>query len=211
MDETLVKHQIQQNNTSLDQSECVVTQPAANGLLPHVSTAQAPPRPHYNSKDCDVSTGGSVTDSLSSNDNAQLLPSSSPCSQSQTANSCEDNNGNHVSPESDHHHQTGSNQKETSPAHIKQAAGGDCCVHCLLACLFCELPSLCSALVQCLLCGGGAACAEGGGACCCLDALIGCCSVEAGCTEGCGVIETCCGSTDCLEICLECCSICFPS
>ncbi|XP_072304644.1 myoD family inhibitor [Eucyclogobius newberryi] len=185
MDETLIK----QKETSLDQSECIVTQPTANGILPHHDAAQAPP-PHLDATE--------DRDSLSSNGNARLLPGASPRSLHPL-------------------HQTGANQRAKSPAHITtdahiaQAAGGDCCVHCLLACLFCELPSLCSALAQCLLCGGGAACAEAGGTCCCSDALVGCCCLDAGCTEECGVIETCCGSTDCLEICLECCSICFPS
>ncbi|KAK7884580.1 hypothetical protein WMY93_027703 [Mugilogobius chulae] len=191
-DETLVQHQVQQNKTSLDQSECIVNQPSANGILPHHDTAQTP-----GSEDCDISIGRSVTDSLTSNDNAQLLHGSSPGAQPQTANSPRSYNRNN-NPLHDHH-LTGANQRETSRApsttnaHIKQAAGGDCCVHCLLACLFCELPSLCSALAQCLLCGEGVACAE-----------------AAGCSEECGVIETCCGSTDCLEICLECCFYLLP-
>ncbi|XP_055022243.1 myoD family inhibitor isoform X2 [Boleophthalmus pectinirostris] len=204
MDETSV----QQNKTSVDQSESIVAQPTANGILPHHDTDQAAPPGLDGSEDCNISSGCSATDSLSSSDNTQLLLGSSPSSQPQTENSSS-------SSLQDRHQKV--NQRNTSPApnmtdaHIKQAAEGDCCVHCLLACLFCELSSLCSALVQCLLCGGGAACAEMGGACCCSDALIGCCCLDAGCTDECGVIETCCGSADCLEICLECCSICFPT
>ncbi|KAJ0036534.1 hypothetical protein NQD34_005211 [Periophthalmus magnuspinnatus] len=204
MDETSVQHQLQQNKTGVDQSECIITQPTANGILPHHDTGQAP-APHLDGlEDCDISSGCSVTDSLSSNDNTRLLPGSSPSSQPQTEGD--------DSPQD--HHQRASNQRDTSSAptrmdtHIKQAAEGDCCVHCLLACLFCELSSLCSALAQCLLCGEEVACAE---TCCCLDSLIGCCCLDTGCTEECGVIETCCGSADCLEICLECCSICFPT
>ncbi|XP_054465751.1 myoD family inhibitor isoform X2 [Anoplopoma fimbria] len=120
------------------------------------------------------------------------------------------------------HHGHSTNQKrltstkshasiKTDAAHIKEVAGDDCCVHCLLACLFCELPSMCLAVGECLSCGVG-------GACCC-DAAVGCCCcMEAACTEeacqaavDCGILEDCCGSTDCLEVCLECCSICFPS
>lgn len=92
----------------------------------------------------------------------------------------------------------------------------DCCVHCLLACLFCEILSMCSAVGDCLACAvGGAACCDGPAACCC------CCveaAGEAACTEeacqavlDCGILEDCCASSDCLEICLECCSICFPT
>ncbi|KAF1391064.1 hypothetical protein PFLUV_G00064710 [Perca fluviatilis] len=91
----------------------------------------------------------------------------------------------------------------------------DCCVHCLLACLFCELLSMCSALGECLVCGvGGAGCCDSAAGCCCCVEAAG----EAACTEeacqavlDCGILEDCCGSSDCLEVCLECCSICFPS
>nr|XP_046252542.1 myoD family inhibitor [Scatophagus argus]XP_046252543.1 myoD family inhibitor [Scatophagus argus] len=123
-----------------------------------------------------------------------------------------------------HHrrHQHGTNPKrlsstrsdaslKTDAAHIKEVAGDDCCVHCLLACLFCEVLSMCSALGECLACG------VGGVGCC--DAAVSCsCCMEAACTEeacqavlDCGILEGCCGSSDCLEICLECCSICFPT
>ncbi|XP_040905509.1 myoD family inhibitor isoform X2 [Toxotes jaculatrix] len=147
-------------------------------------------------------------------------PPPSPFSQSSTCNrhSCS-------LPHHHHHHHGSTNQKrlsstkshasfKTNAAHIKEVAGDDCCVHCLLACLFCELLSMCSAVGECLACG------VGGAGCC--DATVGCCCVEAAgeaaCTEeacqavlDCGILEDCCGSSDCLEICLECCSICFPS
>ncbi|XP_039878583.1 myoD family inhibitor isoform X1 [Simochromis diagramma] len=127
-----------------------------------------------------------------------------------------------------HHHHQSTKQKrlsstksqassKTDATHIKEVAGDDCCAHCLLACLFCELLSMCSAVGDCLVCGmGGAGCcdaAAGGCCCCCMEA-----AGEAACTEeacqavlDCGIIENCCGSSDCLEICLECCSICFPT
>lgn len=124
-----------------------------------------------------------------------------------------------------HHHQHSANQKrlsstkssaslKTDAAHIKEVAGDDCCVHCLLACLFCEMLSMCSALGECLACGvGGAGCCEAAVGCCCVEA-----AGEAACTEeacqavlDCGILEDCCSSSDCLEICLECCSICFPT
>ncbi|PWA19984.1 hypothetical protein CCH79_00019918 [Gambusia affinis] len=84
-----------------------------------------------------------------------------------------------------------------------------CCVHCLLACLFCELLSMCSALGECLTCGvGGASCCDGAACCCCVEA-----AGEAACQAvlDCGMLENCCASSDCLEVCLECCAIVFPS
>ncbi|XP_061114509.1 myoD family inhibitor domain-containing protein [Conger conger] len=101
------------------------------------------------------------------------------------------------------------NSLKTTAAQIQQVAGDDCCVHCVLACLFCELLSLCSAVAQCLACGQGceALCCCGGGA------AGGMACGEEACSAGldCGIMEDCCGSSDCLEICLECCSICFPA
>lgn len=206
MNETPVQPPTTLHKTPSDQSECIVTQPAANGILPRDQTVQTPSPHSERFEDCNISSGGSVTDSLSSNDDARLLPGPSPCSKTKATNREDQSGTNHKQSSS-----TSPIPCKTNSAHIKEAAGGDCCAHCLLACLFCELSSFCSALAQCLLCGGGVACAGVGGACCCSDALIGCCCLEEGCTEECGIVETCCGSTDCLEICLECCSICFPS
>ncbi|KAM6924432.1 uncharacterized protein FYW49_004674 [Xenentodon cancila] len=126
---------------------------------------------------------------------------------------------------SKHHHQSTNHKRlssiksqasfKTDAAHIKEVAGDDCCVHCLLACLFCELLSMCSALGECLACGVGVAgCCDTSAVCCCCVEAAG----DAVCTEeacqaalDCGILEDCCCSADCMEICLECCSICFPS
>ncbi|KAG7251161.1 hypothetical protein CRUP_006624, partial [Coryphaenoides rupestris] len=87
--------------------------------------------------------------------------------------------------------------------------GGDCCVHCILACLFCEFLSLCNMAATQASCG---ACAPDGACCCCC-----CCDEAAGddcscpCDLDCGVMDVCCESSDCLEICMECCGICFPT
>ncbi|XP_029574143.1 uncharacterized protein zgc:113363 isoform X1 [Salmo trutta] len=100
------------------------------------------------------------------------------------------------------------NSLKADATQIKEIAGDDCCVHCVLACLFCEVLSLCSVVAQCLACGEGCevlcCCGEGaaGGLACGEDA----CSA----LLNCGILEDCCESSDCLEICLECCSICFP-
>ncbi|KAI5610496.1 hypothetical protein C0J50_5319 [Silurus asotus] len=98
---------------------------------------------------------------------------------------------------------------KTSATQIQEAAGDDCCVHCILACLFCELLPMCSAMAQCLACG-----TECDALCCCGEACGGlaCCSGDP-CTAlmDCAIMEDCCQSSDCLEICLECCSICYPT
>ncbi|XP_048097837.1 myoD family inhibitor isoform X1 [Alosa alosa] len=99
---------------------------------------------------------------------------------------------------------------KTNAAQIQEVAGDDCCVHCVLACLFCELTSLCSVFAQCLTCGGLGCEAL----CCCGEAATGglACGEDA-CSAllDCGILEDCCQSSDCLEICLECCAICFPA
>ncbi|XP_028568651.2 uncharacterized protein LOC114587932 isoform X1 [Podarcis muralis] len=89
----------------------------------------------------------------------------------------------------------------------------DRCAHCALACLFCEFMSLCSLALDCGGCWGclEACCGGEGG-----ESLAESCCGEAGggncpCGLGCGMLQDCCGSSDCLEICLECCSICFPA
>uniref|UniRef100_UPI0037E89D5F myoD family inhibitor n=1 Tax=Semicossyphus pulcher TaxID=241346 RepID=UPI0037E89D5F len=224
-----------------NQSECISSQPTANGTLPHHNSEEAPLPLPDRSED---SSDDSLIDSSSTNDVSRLLPAqpasaqrkqkgvdpssaspppictppssslpSPPPSRSSTCNT----HSSHL-----HHHHQSTNQKrlsstkshasiKTDAAHIKEVAGDDCCVHCLLACLFCETLSMCSALGECLTCGVG-------GAGCCNASVGCCCCVEAACTEevcqavlDCGILEDCCGSSDCLEVCLECCSICFPS
>ncbi|XP_039616908.1 myoD family inhibitor domain-containing protein isoform X1 [Polypterus senegalus] len=82
----------------------------------------------------------------------------------------------------------------------------DCCVHCILACLFCEFLALCNIVVaqaSCGICTSDACC------CCCGDDLGDDCNCP--CDMDCGIMDACCESSDCLEICMECCGICFPS
>ncbi|XP_061662839.1 myoD family inhibitor domain-containing protein [Syngnathoides biaculeatus] len=85
----------------------------------------------------------------------------------------------------------------------------DCCVHCILACLFCEFLTLCNLVVAPAWCGP---CASESCCCCCC-----CCAEDMGddcncpCDMDCGIMDACCESSDCLEICMECCGICFPS
>lgn len=94
---------------------------------------------------------------------------------------------------------TGSHKPGSSPE--------DCCVHCILACLFCEFLTLCNMVVaqaSCGTCTSEACCC-----CCCGDDLGDDCNCP--CDMDCGIMDACCESSDCLEICMECCGICFPT
>ncbi|KAM8974341.1 myoD family inhibitor domain-containing protein isoform 2-T2 [Pelodytes ibericus] len=88
----------------------------------------------------------------------------------------------------------------------KQGSPEDCCVHCILACLFCEFVTLCNIVLgqaSCGICTSEACC------CCCGEELGDDCNCP--CDMDCGIMDACCESSDCLEICMECCGICFPS
>ncbi|XP_061904151.1 myoD family inhibitor isoform X1 [Entelurus aequoreus] len=181
-------------STSSSQSECISSQPVPNRPRPLQCADKAPPLRSVTTEDEDLSVAPTP-----------LCASTHPFPVSST------------STRHPHHHHLSSNTSPTSfkvdAAHIKEVAGDDCCVHCLLACLFCELLSMCSAVGACLPCAGGVACCCAAANDCCR-----CCCVEAPCTDeacqaswDCGMLGECCNSADCLEICLECCSICFPS
>ncbi|CAJ1085671.1 myoD family inhibitor isoform X1 [Xyrichtys novacula] len=240
---------ITEGGTTKNQSECISSQPTANGTLLHHSTEEAPPPPSNRSEDAE-SSDDSLIDSCSTNDISHLLPapSTSALQKQIGGDSSSMSSTPIVTPPSSflsspppsrlstcdrdtcschrhrHHHSTDPKRlsstrshasMKTDAAHIKEVAGDDCCVHCLLACLFCEMLSMCSALGDCLACGvGEALCCDASVCCCCCVEAAG----EAACTEeacqavlDCGILEDCCGSSDCLEVCLECCSICFPS
>ncbi|KAI5094062.1 myoD family inhibitor domain-containing protein [Silurus meridionalis] len=97
---------------------------------------------------------------------------------------------------------TGSHKPGSSPE-----VGADCCVHCILACLFCEFLTLCNMVVAQASCG--ACTSEVCCCCCCADDLGDDCNCP--CDMDCGIMDACCESSDCLEICMECCGICFPT
>ncbi|XP_072102372.1 uncharacterized protein [Mobula birostris] len=104
----------------------------------------------------------------------------------------------------------GTNYKSAA-SQLSNSPGEDVCLHCVLACLFCELLSFCGTLE----CGGteGGTTPAGGGGCCCSGGAEGCGAAEEACPwgGGCGLLHECCGTGECVEICLECCSICFPA
>ncbi|XP_028296904.1 myoD family inhibitor domain-containing protein-like [Gouania willdenowi] len=191
-----------------NQSGSITRQPTANRTPANISSdvaMEAPPP--LRSEDAD-SSNDSLIDSSS-----RLLPALSQLTSDLGVDGSAES-----PPPSDINHGQKANQKrlhstkrKTNSAHIKEVAGDGCCVHCLLACLYCELLSMCSAVGACLECGvGGASCCDMASCCCC---CVEACEDDT-CTAvlDCAVLEDCCcASADCLEICLECCSICFPS
>ncbi|KAG7256995.1 hypothetical protein CRUP_003443 [Coryphaenoides rupestris] len=84
----------------------------------------------------------------------------------------------------------------------------NCCVHCILACLFCEFLTLCNIVLNCATCGSCAG-DDSCFCCCCASEEFGDCDLP--CDMDCGIIDACCESADCLEICMECCGLCFSS
>ncbi|KAM9328241.1 myoD family inhibitor domain-containing protein isoform 2-T2 [Pholidichthys leucotaenia] len=97
--------------------------------------------------------------------------------------------------------------KGSSTGSQKPPLPEDCCVHCILACLFCEFLTLCNMVVAQASCG--ACTSEACCCCCCTDELGDDCNCP--CDMDCGIMDACCESSDCLEICMECCGICFPT
>ncbi|XP_045547650.1 myoD family inhibitor isoform X2 [Salmo salar] len=98
---------------------------------------------------------------------------------------------------------------KSNSSQIPTEVQDDCCVHCILACLFCEFLTLCNIVLDCATCGS---CAGDDSACfCCCCASEECGDCELPCDMDCGIIDACCESADCLEICMECCGLCFSS
>uniref|UniRef100_A0A2D4MH08 MyoD family inhibitor domain-containing protein n=1 Tax=Micrurus spixii TaxID=129469 RepID=A0A2D4MH08_9SAUR len=99
---------------------------------------------------------------------------------------------------------TESSKKSSAYSHKPGPFPEDCCVHCILACLFCEFVTVCGLMLEQTSCG---ICS--GVACCCGEEMGDDCNCP--CDMDCGIVDACCESSDCLEICMECCGICFPS
>ncbi|CAH2278076.1 myoD family inhibitor domain-containing [Pelobates cultripes] len=102
----------------------------------------------------------------------------------------------------------GSKHSKMSSAYPQKPTSSpeDCCVHCILACLFCEFVTLCNMVLGQATCG---ICTSEACCCCCGEELGDDCNCP--CDMDCGIMDACCESSDCLEICMECCGICFPS
>uniref|UniRef100_A0A8C5NX51 MyoD family inhibitor n=1 Tax=Jaculus jaculus TaxID=51337 RepID=A0A8C5NX51_JACJA len=84
-----------------------------------------------------------------------------------------------------------------------------CCVHCILSCLFCEFLALCNIILDCATCGSCSS--EDSCLCCCCCGSGECADCDLPCDLDCGIVDACCESADCLEICMECCGLCFSS
>ncbi|KAM7032847.1 LOW QUALITY PROTEIN: myoD family inhibitor [Acridotheres tristis] len=110
------------------------------------------------------------------------------------------------------HSQSSKKQKTSSKSpssHIPIEAQEDCCVHCILSCLFCEFLTLCNIVLDCATCGSCTS--EDSCICCCCCNSGECADCDLPCDMDCGIIDACCESADCLEICMECCGLCFSS
>ncbi|XP_069797958.1 myoD family inhibitor domain-containing protein isoform X2 [Narcine bancroftii] len=99
-----------------------------------------------------------------------------------------------------------SSSKSTA-SQIPSDAEEDCCVHCILACLFCQFLTLCNIVLDCATCGS---CTSDTSCCFCCGSEE-CAACDLPCDPDCGIVDACCESADCLEICMECCGLCFSS
>ncbi|XP_069094506.1 myoD family inhibitor isoform X2 [Pleurodeles waltl] len=97
---------------------------------------------------------------------------------------------------------------KSSSSQLQSAAQEDCCAHCILACLFCEFLVLCNIALDCATCGS---CSSDESCFCCCCGCGECGDCEVPCDMDCGIVDACCESADCLEICMECCGLCFSS
>ncbi|XP_075469749.1 myoD family inhibitor [Ascaphus truei] len=97
----------------------------------------------------------------------------------------------------------------TETPDLPPGAREDCCVQCALALLFCQFLSLCNLFLDVLTCGSCSA--DSAGLCCSCCTAGGCPDCGDSCDTDCGIVDACCESADCLEICMECCGLCFSS
>ncbi|KAJ4927115.1 hypothetical protein JOQ06_014852, partial [Pogonophryne albipinna] len=88
---------------------------------------------------------------------------------------------------------------KSNSSQIPAESQDDCCVHCILAGLFCEFLTLCNIVLDCATCGS---CAGDDSCFCCCCASEECGDCELPCDMDCGIIDACCESADCLEICM---------
>ncbi|XP_054992064.1 myoD family inhibitor [Sorex araneus] len=100
------------------------------------------------------------------------------------------------------------NSTKSAASQIPLQAQEDCCVHCILSCLFCEFLTLCNIVLDCATCGS---CSSEDSCLCCCCGQAECSDCELPCDLDCGILDACCESADCLEICMECCGLCFSS
>ncbi|XP_048878176.1 myoD family inhibitor-like isoform X1 [Brienomyrus brachyistius] len=108
-------------------------------------------------------------------------------------------------PDTRRHHSASAANSPNSLKSSSRAVANERCAQCILSCLFCEVLTACSLLVQCLNCSQA-----------CEPLLQCCCTCESAECGLCGV-DTCLDYRQCLEspsgleMCMECCSICFSA
>ncbi|XP_051528703.1 myoD family inhibitor-like isoform X2 [Myxocyprinus asiaticus] len=184
------------NNNSLFQPDqtrtsgkSITYQPQAQSTPIHPTLVRSDSKPHSNGvRNGTFSRATSSSSSSSAHKNPKKLQSN-PSINSQSSKRSK-----------------GSSKSNSSQ--IPTEAQDDCCVHCILACLFCEFLTLCNIMLDCATCGS---CASDDSCFCCCCASEECGDCDLPCDMDCGIIDACCESADCLEICMECCGLCFSS
>ncbi|KAK2503292.1 hypothetical protein MC885_020369, partial [Smutsia gigantea] len=68
--------------------------------------------------------------------------------------------------------------------------------------------ALCNIVLDCATCGS---CSSDDSCLCCCCGSGECADCDLPCDLDCGILDACCESADCLEICMECCGLCFSS
>uniref|UniRef100_A0A674ILY6 MyoD family inhibitor n=1 Tax=Terrapene triunguis TaxID=2587831 RepID=A0A674ILY6_9SAUR len=109
----------------------------------------------------------------------------------------------------DGYHSFLSSAPHHTPSLALPSPSSDCCVHCILSCLFCEFLTFCNIVLDCATCGSCSS--EDSCICCCCCGSGECADCDLPCDMDCGIVDACCESADCLEICMECCGLCFSS
>ncbi|KAK6319139.1 hypothetical protein J4Q44_G00103500 [Coregonus suidteri] len=193
--------QPQARSTHIDPTQPCLTQPTSqprDGAKPHKHGSNCTHAPHTNR----VRNGGTY-DRPAPGSLPRAASSSSSSSSSGMKNSKKLQSNPSITS------QRSKSSSKSNSSQIPTEVQDDCCVHCILACLFCEFLTLCNIVLDCATCGS---CAGDDSACfCCCCASEECGDCELPCDMDCGIIDACCESADCLEICMECCGLCFSS
>ncbi|KAM9856347.1 uncharacterized protein ACBR49_002461 [Aulostomus maculatus] len=208
-------------------SECISSQPTANEMLPHRNTEEAPPLCSNRIEDGDSSDDSLIDNSLT-NDVSRLLslcPAVAPplwnqkgvnrsavapppiCTPPPSSINSPPPPSRHTGSSYHHHHQR--HHQRTNPKRLSSTKS-----HTSFKTDAAQIKQVAGDVGACLACGGGVAgCCDAATCCCCMEAAGEAACAEEACQAvlDCGILEDCCSSADCLEICLECCSICFPS
>uniref|UniRef100_A0A8K9Y1E0 MyoD family inhibitor n=2 Tax=Oncorhynchus mykiss TaxID=8022 RepID=A0A8K9Y1E0_ONCMY len=201
--------QPQTRSTPIHPTQPCLTQPTSqlrNGAKPHTHTPHCTHTANTHASHPNGVRNGGLHDRPAPNSLPRAASSSSSCSSSEMKNPKKLQSNPSITSQSSKRSKSSS---KSNSSQIPIEAQDDCCVHCILACLFCEFLTLCNIVLDCATCGS---CAGDDSACfCCCCASEECGDCELPCDMDCGIIDACCESADCLEICMECCGLCFSS